>query len=385
MRLPFNENKLEDLMDEIGADLILVSSKENVHYFLGGYRFFFFSHKDALGVSRYLPLIGYPKSRKEDTFYIGNAMEVWQQEVEPFWIKNILNNQWLSDKAGVDAANFIRQIGLENGTIAIEKAFLPADTFESLQKELPNAIFVDAVWALEELRVIKTPEELGMLRTASEKIVECMTDVMQTTLPGTTTYEIAETMRRKETSMGLDFEYCLTSTGPSYNRAPSNAEWEKGKIISLDSGGNWKGYLGDLCRMGVMGEPTPLMLELLDEVKSIQSAARSTVKPGVTGKEIFQSALEEQAKCAHADEIIFLAHGMGMIQHEAPHLTSEGVVPYPGTYAERPLSPGMVLSIETDMKNPDVGFVKLEDTIVVTENGHEAYGDKSRDWVINQN
>ena len=45
----------------------------------------------------------------------------------------------------------------------------------------------------------------------------------------------------------------------------------------------------------------------------------------------------------------------------------------------------MVLSIETDMKNPDVGFVKLEDTIVVTENGHDAYGDKSRDWVINQN
>ena len=212
-----------------------------------------------------------------------------------------------------------------------------------------------------------------------------MTDVMQTTLPGTTTYEIAETMRRKETSMGLDFEYCLTSTGPSYNRAPSNAKWEDGKIISLDSGGNWKGYLGDLCRMGIMGEPTPLMLELLDEVKSIQSAARSTVKPGVTGKEIFQSALEEQSKCAHADEIIFLAHGMGMIQHEAPHLTSEGVVPYPGTYAERPLSAGMVLSIETDMKNPDVGFVKLEDTIVVTENGHDAYGDKSRDWVINQN
>ena len=312
-------------------------------------------------------------------------MEVWQQEVEPFWIKNILNNQWLSDQAGTDAANFIRKIGLENGTIALEKAFLPADTFDSLQKELPDAKFVDAVWALEELRVIKTPEELNMLKTASEKIIECMTDVMQTTLPGTTTYEIAETMRRKETSMGLDFEYCLTSTGPSYNRAPSNAKWEDGKIISLDSGGNWKGYLGDLCRMGIMGEPTPLMLELLDEVKSIQSAARSTVKPGITGKEIFQSAQEEQSKCAHADEIIFLAHGMGMIQHEAPHLTSEGVVPYPGTYAERPLSAGMVLSIETDMKNPDVGFVKLEDTIVVTENGHEAYGDKSRDWVINQN
>ena len=68
--------------------------------------------------------------------------------------QNILNNQWLSDQAGTDAANFIRKIGLENGTIALEKAFLPADTFDSLQKELPDAKFVDAVWALEELRVI---------------------------------------------------------------------------------------------------------------------------------------------------------------------------------------------------------------------------------------
>ena len=300
-------------------------------------------------------------------------------------VENILNNQWLSEKAGVDAANFIRKIGLENGTIAIEKAFLPADTYDSLQKELPNASFIDAAWALEELRVIKTPEELKKLKIASEKIVECMTDVMQTTLPGTSTYEIVETMRRKETEMGLSFEYCLTATGPSFNRAPSNAKWENGNIISLDSGGNLGGYLGDLCRMGVMGNPTPLMVELLDEIKSIQTAARANVRPGVTGEEIFESALEEQSKCTHKDQIIFVAHGMGMIQHEAPHLTSEGLVPYPGTYADRPLSTGMVLSVETDMKNPDVGFIKLEDTIVVTENGHEAYGDESRDWVINQN
>ncbi|MED5578749.1 MAG: Xaa-Pro peptidase family protein [Nitrospinota bacterium] len=385
MKLPFDENKLETLMDEIGADLILVSSKENVQYFLGGYRFFFFAHKDALGISRYLPLLGYPKSQKEKSFYIGNAMEDFQHEVEPLWVENILNNQWLTEKAGVDAALFIRKIGLGNGTIAVEKAFLPADTYDSLQKELPNANFIDAAWALEELRVIKTPEELKKLKSASEKIIECMTDVMQTTAPGTSTYEIVETMRRKETEMGLSFEYCLTATGPSFNRAPSNAKWENGNIISLDSGGNLDGYLGDLCRMGIMGYPTPLMTELLDEVKSIQTAARATVKPGVTGKEIFESALEEQSKCNHKDEIVFLAHGMGMIQHEAPHLTSEGVVPYPGTYANRPLSPGMVLSIETDMKNPDVGFVKLEDTIVVTQDGHDAYGDERRDWVINQN
>jgi len=97
---------------------------------------------------------------------------------------------------------------------------------------------------------------------------------------------------------------------------------------------------------------------------------------------MYEKALAEHVKCPHKGEIVFLAHGMGIIQHEAPHLTSTGVVPYPGTYENRPLEAGMVLSIETDMKNPEVGFVKLEDTIVVTRDGWEAYGDSGRDWTM---
>ena len=70
-------------------------------------------------------------------------------------------------------------------------------------------------------------------------------------------------------------------------------------------------------------------------------------------------------------------------QHEAPHLTGSGTVPYSATYEAKPLEAGMVLSIETDLRNPEVGFVKLEDTVVVTEDGWEAYGDEARDWVVN--
>ena len=134
--------------------------------------------------------------------------------------------------------------------------------------------------------------------------------------------------------------------------------------------------------MAVIGEPTELMKDLLGEVQAIQAAGRSAIRAGATGDEIFESALGEQARCAHKDEIKFLAHGMGMIQHEAPHLTGQGAVPYPGAYASRPLEAGMVLSVETDLKNTEVGFVKLEDTVVVTENGIEAYGDEARDWVV---
>ncbi|MFP6890111.1 MAG: Xaa-Pro peptidase family protein [Nitrospinota bacterium] len=382
MKLPFDHEKLNALMENDGVDLLLASTKDNVRYLTGGYIFFFFAHKDAIGVSRYLPMLGYPKGDPGKAFYIGNAMEGWQHEVEPIWVPNIHNNQWHSQLTGSEAAAQIRGLGLEKGTIAVEKGFLPADAFEALREGLPEATFVDALFILEELRSVKSPEELGLLKQASDHIIASIVSVMESTPAGTTTCEIAENIRREETSRGLEFEYCLTCTGPSFNRAPSKARWEKGNILSLDSGGNLRGYLGDLCRMAVIGEPTQLMKDLLSEVQAVQAAGRSAIRAGATGDEIFELALGEQAKCAHKDEIKFLAHGMGMIQHEAPHLTGQGAVPYPGVYASRPLEAGMVLSVETDLKNAEVGFIKLEDTVVVTESGIEAYGDEARDWVV---
>ncbi len=384
MNLPFDNEKLNALMDEEGADLLLASHKDNIQYLLGGYRFFFFSHKDAIGVSRYLPLLGIPKGDTDKAFYLGNGMEAQQQEVEPFWVRNVENSQWFSDAAGKSAAGRIRKLGLEKGTIAVEKCFLPADAFLCLQEELPDAKFIEALPILEELRAVKHPGELALLKEASRHIIDSMLTVMTSIPAGTTTLDIAERVRREEVQRGLNFEYCLTCTGPSFNRAPStSARWEKGNILSLDSGGNLHGYLGDLCRMAVMDEPTQLMKDLLGEVQAVQAAARTAIRAGAMGGEVMERGLAEQAKCDHKDQIVFLGHGMGMIQHEAPHLTGSGTVPYSATYEAKPLEAGMVLSIETDLRNPEVGFVKLEDTVVVTEDGWEAYGDEARDWVVN--
>jgi Xaa-Pro aminopeptidase len=71
---------------------------------------------------------------------------------------------------------------------------------------------------------------------------------------------------------------------------------------------------------------------------------------------------------------------MGMVSHEAPRLTSHGPVPYPGDYADRPLETGMVVSVETTLLHQTRGFIKLEDTVVVTETGHEVYGEGGRGW-----
>lgn len=71
---------------------------------------------------------------------------------------------------------------------------------------------------------------------------------------------------------------------------------------------------------------------------------------------------------------------MGLVSHEAPRLTAKGPVSYDDTDARLPLEPGMVVSIETTMKHPKRGFIKLEDTVVVTATGHEIFGEGGREW-----
>ena len=68
------------------------------------------------------------------------------------------------------------------------------------------------------------------------------------------------------------------------------------------------------------------------------------------------------------------------MSHEAPRLTDHGPVPYPAPDADLPLEAGEVISVETTLLHPTRGFIKLEDTVVVTDSGHEIYGEGLRGW-----
>jgi Xaa-Pro aminopeptidase len=81
-----------------------------------------------------------------------------------------------------------------------------------------------------------------------------------------------------------------------------------------------------------------------------------------------------------AGKASFVAHGMGLISHEAPRLTASGPWPYSAFDRDRPLPARMVVSIETTLQHPRRGFIKLEDTVAITAAGHEAYGDRGRGW-----
>ena len=378
---PFDTARLDTLMDEAGIDILLATSKHNVQYLLGGHRAFFFESMDAMGLSRYLPVFVYPRGEPQKAGFFGHRMEGFQNEVKPFWVAEINAKSSGSVDVMEKAVDYARKIVPTAKRIGVETAFIPADSTAVVRKAFSNSELVDALFVLERLRAIKTPAELAKLKIASDAVIESMEAVFKQFGPGATKAEMTEALRREETMRGLTFDYCLITVGPSLNRAPSDQRWQnKGDVLSLDSGGNYHGYIGDVCRMGVIGEPDAELIDLLAEVETIEQASMKPIRPGALGKEIYAAANVPLQKSKLHNHIEFLAHGMGLVSHEAPRLTNTGPVPYDAYDAERPLETGMVVSVETTLKHPQRGFIKLEDTVVVTPTGFEVYGDRIRGW-----
>jgi Xaa-Pro aminopeptidase len=377
---PFDTALLDRLMDEAGIDVLVATSKHNVQYLLGGHRAFFFESMDAMGLSRYLPVFVYQKGAPQKAGFFGHRMEGFQNEVKPFWVAEVNTKSSGAVDVMEKAVDYLRRVVPNAKRIAVETAFIPVDSAAVLRKAFPNAEFVDALFVLERLRARKTPQELEMLKIASDAVIDSMEAVFKNFGPGATKAELTEALRREETQRGLTFDYCLIAAGSSLNRSPSDQRWEKGDVLSLDSGGNYHGYIGDVARMGVAGEPDAELVDLLAEVEAIEQAAMKPIRNGVLGSEVYAAADTVLHKSKLHNHIHFLAHGMGLVSHEAPRLTNSGPVPYDAYDATRPLETGMVVSVETTLQHPRRGFIKLEDTVIVQPNGFEVYGDRIRGW-----
>jgi Xaa-Pro aminopeptidase len=377
---PFDTSRLDRLMEDAGLDVLLVTSKHSIQYLLGGYRYFFYDYMDAHGLSRYLPFFVYIKGRPEKAAYIASPMEVHEKELGKFWVSEFVFDNMTTTQSSTAASGYLKRMGSTTGRVGVEMGFLPVDAHRVLEHGLPGATIVDATFTLELLRAIKSPQELEILRAASEKVVDSILAVFAGHWPGATKRQIVDALRSEEQNRGLKFEYCLANMGQSFNRAPSDQVWRKGDVLALDSGGNYKGYIGDLCRMAVLGEPDQELEDFLGEIEEIQQAARKPIRHGAQGHEIYLEPEAMVAKSANRARLSFVAHGMGIVSHEAPWLTDKCSVPYPAYHADRPLEAGMVVSIETTLLHPRRGFVKLEDTVAVTADGWRAFGDHGRGW-----
>src|SRR5882757_2384592 len=107
----FDCTRLDRLMDDAGLDVILATSRHNVQYLLGGYRCFFFESIEAIGTSRYLPILVYPKARPEDALYIGSVMEKAARERGDFWTPYCAPEGWGSTDAMAIAIAHLNKLG----------------------------------------------------------------------------------------------------------------------------------------------------------------------------------------------------------------------------------------------------------------------------------
>lgn len=380
----FDVAKLDRLLGDAGLDAVLVTSKHNIQYLLGGYRYFFYSFMDAHGLSRYLPFLIYVRGDLAKAGYIGSPMERFEKELGKFWVAETNFSNMTTVQYAASAVAHLKAVGLDRARIGIEPGFLPADAYRVIGDGLPYASLADATFPLELLRTVKSAEELSLLRVASEKVIESMAAVFAAYGPGATKNELIAALRKQEQDRGLLFEYCLCNIGTDFNRAPSDQVWKEGEVLCLDSGGNYHGYIGDLARMAYGGTPDGELQDLLGFIEEVQQAARRPIRPGVLGGEIYVEPDALVACSPLRSKLEFVAHGMGIVSHEGPWLTDRCSVPYEAYHAGRELEAGMVLSIETTLHHPARGFIKLEDTVVVTDSGWEAFGDGARGWNTRQ-
>ena len=135
-------------------------------------------------------------------------------------------------------------------------------------------------------------------------------------------------------------------------------------FLLIDFGGKKGGYPADITRTFCLGEPTDTMREIYAAVKRANEAAHAIAKPGVTCHEIDQAARQVIDAAGYGDYFTHrLGHGLGLSGHELPN-----VAPNDPT----PLEVGMVFTIEPGIYHPEIGGVRIEDDVVVTEDGIES-------------
>src|SRR6266540_547656 len=193
--IPFDADRLDRLMEEAGIDVLIATSKHNVQYLTGGHRAFFFDYMDAMGLSRYLPVFIYPKGAPGKAAYFGHRLEGFQKEVAPFWVAEAHTDSSGSVDVMQKAVDHIRRAGIKTRRIGAELAFLPVDTGTVLRSTFPDSELADALFVLERLRAVKSPDELAKLRVASESVIDSMLAVMAKHGPGTTKRELVEALR----------------------------------------------------------------------------------------------------------------------------------------------------------------------------------------------
>lgn len=219
---------------------------------------------------------------------------------------------------------------------------------------------------LKEARSIKTDREIEKIKRACKIGDSAFNHLEGFFEVGRSEWELASSIElffRQEGSYN-SFDPLVHFNTVEPHRPPGDRKAEKGDLVLVDLGCKYKGYCSDMTRMipnSCRGESK----ELIEAVSEIQRRSLEMVESGAEASEIAESAQDQVEDLGFSVDNHYLhslGHGVGVAIHEAPNMSVE---------SESVLEEGMVVTIEPGLYVPDIGGVRIEDTVVVKENGFE--------------
>jgi D-alanyl-D-alanine dipeptidase len=232
---------------------------------------------------------------------------------------------------------------------------------------------------LRELRMVKDAAEIDALRKAGAAIDRVHARVPDFLLPGRTEADVAADIAEAIVAEGhTEVAFVIVGSGP-HGADPhhefSDREIQVGDIVVVDIGGPYApGYNSDSTRTYSIGEPSPEVAQRYSVLQRAQQAAVEAVRPGVTAEQIDAAARDVLAEAGLADYFVHrTGHGIGLSVHEEPYIVAGN---------DLPLQAGMAFSVEPGIYFPGQWGARIEDIVVVAEDGAQSVNHRPHELIV---
>ena len=349
--------KLTEKMKDLGVEAVLLSSPYNRRYISG-----------FTGSNAYLYISPNQQILLTDFRYLEQAAA----QCPDFQIVEYRNVGLTETLEKYLQADNVKICGFEGNQMTFAEYRLLVD-------KLPAVEWKSIGDVVEELRMLKTPEELVLLRKASQIGDQAFSHMLDFIKPGLTEKEIGielEFTMRKLGAEGLSFESIIASgvNGARPHARPTDKPIRQGELLTMDFGCIYQGYCSDMTRTVAIGEVSDQLKEIYEITLKAHLESLAALKPGLTGAAVDTVARDIITEAGYGQYFGHsLGHSVGLEVHEAPYL---------GQRETRTLKANMLETIEPGIYLPGIGGVRIEDLAVLTETGAESLVTSEKKLII---
>ena len=267
-----------------------------------------------------------------------------------------------------ELASAIRSKGIRRLGYA---AFRMTDHVVTSLREAAGVEMVAFLDPVSDLRAVKDDAEMEILAETIRIAETALTGLLPSIRPGVNEVELAEELTERMRNLGADGAAFgpTVASGPNsalphYRPALGKRTIQEGDFVLFDFGAAVNGYISDISRTFVCGEPSAKQIEIYDTVRRAVDAGLRATRAGVPGCEVHAAASQVIEDSPFADYVFLspVGHGIGLEVHEAPRV---------GPQMSEPLRAGTIMTMEPGIYIPGFGGVRIEEIIRVTDEGHD--------------